>query len=622
MIKIFYEGKHPYVSFSGNSFSDLLEVAHDCSLSFDKELKAFKGKAYQVLDFIDAVIKVEKVYVDRDILSQLRKEASDAVETKFDLGIQFDETLLEYPPIAPYQIEDIKKGISQSRLAYFLDMGLGKTYIIANVIKHLWSNNKVKRIVVLSPQEGLYNFKRNMLQFASSIFKSEDIIIGSVLNRHPFESDAKMIILSYRTWLMICEDAFKEKMGHKFRKKGDSYKSVLDLSSWIEPNASMLIADESHNMKNYATKTYKWVQTHIDYFEYRYILTGTPTPNEFIEIYSQMKLLDPMAIPFSYSQYKMKIANLGNRFSAWAINGYKEEEVVKEQNRMKPWIVRRKSEDYLDLPELYIDKTYLEITPVQRRIYQKLVVQELTVLKEKQGELIPREVFQKFPYLSLALDDPILLKGKISKEANPSLYQDVEKWNFTQSAKYEALDSLLESWVQDEHRKVVVFDFHPAIIEKLGECFDKYNPIVIHGNIHSADRKISDSEYRATLLDEFRKKKDRHVLFASSLVLKTAVDITEANRAVYYSRNFSYLVWSQSMKRLHRIGQEERVIVKPFILDGTLNLIGDSIIDKKANLDKIVFKDNLTLDQWQKIFGGDIKTLLTEMEIEEYTDDE
>lgn len=634
MVNVFYDDTTPYVKISGDCFYDLLDIVHQHKLKWDgKTKKGFSGKAYKILNFLHDATSVDHFSINREIIERLQQDVDRDVETIFTNSV-FDENLLEYKPKGQFQLSDIKTGVSQNRLAVFNIIGSGKSYIIDNIYKYYFSQEKVKRLLILSPQEGLYNFKRNLLKFCSSILTPEDIVIGSVKNRNPFENDPKVVIMTYRTWIMICEDTFKEKTGRKFVSKalakkhnksklrdeeeGDSYKKIVTLSEWGDASNRMIVCDESHMLRNVKGKNYQWLKPHIDLFSYRYMLSATPTPNEYIELYPQIKLLDSMAIPDSYSDYKSRVCILGSNFSDYAIVGYKEDKVFEEQERLKKWVIRRSIEDCdgLELPELYIDKTYLEISAEQMAIYQALVIQELQVLKEQDGNISPKKVFQKFPYLSLALDDPILLKDKIDPNFNPTLFHMIQKWKFNESAKFQALESMVEEWVS-EGRKVVVFDFHPVILDILAEYFKAYKPLVIHGGIHSPNSKMTDVEYRDQIAGTFRQDKDHPLLLASSMVVKTAIDLVEATRASYYSRNFSFLDWTQSMGRLHRIGQEERVIVKPLILDNTLNIMNDAIIERKANLDKAMFKNHLTLEQWQAIFNGNIQGLMDSIEFEE-----
>jgi len=81
--------------------------------------------------------------------------------------------------------------------------------------------------------------------------------------------------------------------------------------------------------------------------------------------------------------------------------------------------------------------------------------------------------------------------------------------------------------------------------------------------------------------------------------------LQEATRVVYFSRNYSLVNYLQSMKRAHRIGSQEKVVVHPLIFEDSLNVYQDAILRRKKAFDDNVFKldaiDDATLFS---IFSG------------------
>ena len=132
-------------------------------------------------------------------------------ETKFRRKI-FDEKYLIVPPIKgkpPYenfQLDAIRKGIKQNRLALFLQMGTGKTYIVTSLLNQLYAENEIDKIVIVSPSEGVYNWRRELLHFSNFLTKDNILISQANSNRNPFEQDlsnVKVIIMTYRHYLTL-----------------------------------------------------------------------------------------------------------------------------------------------------------------------------------------------------------------------------------------------------------------------------------------------------------------------------------------------------------------------------------------------------------------------------------
>ena len=113
--------------------------------------------------------------------------------------------------------------------------------------------------------------------------------------------------------------------------------------------------------------------------------------------------------------------------------------------------------------------------------------------------------------------------------------------------------------MQDE--KGVIWVVHPDTAVVLAEVFKKKNPIVITGS--------TKSELRQGMIDDFRTKDKHRLLIANIDVLSTSYTIVEAKWQIYLERHFNYTAFSQSKKRIHRIGQDK--IVKTNIIKGVKN---------------------------------------------------
>ena len=407
-----------------------------------------------------------------------------------------------------------------------------------------------------------------------------------------------MIITSYRSFLLLCDDEYKRKTGRASTKY---ITDVLTPSIQAWGTSRCLILDEAHNVKGHDSRWTKQILAHRSSFNYRYLLTGTPTPNNFAEIYTQMRLLDASLVPDSYYDFLKEIANVGNRFSKYGINYFYKEKIAEYEKKFEPYVIRIKSEEAIQLPELLIQNNYNLMDTKQESIYRELVNFSLTVLKEEDGCIIPKKLEMKFPYISQALDNPCMLKGKIDKVTCPALHKLVESFKFEEHGKLESLTALLDKYLNEEKRKVILFDYHPLTIDQLAKHFEKYNPLVIHGQTGEEDK----AEYRAEVIKQFKTSPDHNLLIASSIVLSTAVNLQEASRVIYFSRNYNIVHYIQSMKRAHRIGQTQDVVVTPMIFMNSLDVYLDKKLGEKELLDKSIFsKDNLSNDTWSSIFKG------------------
>jgi SNF2 family DNA or RNA helicase len=614
MVNAYYdkETNEVFVAFSGDNFQELIEIAKEHGWRYEPEEKMWYTSPHTAYPTFKYITKnIEDVHITSDDFASIKanRYAFGKKETNLT-SIQVDPTFLtQFPPVkgkTPYenfQVECIERGLAQDKFAFFLGMGSGKTYIVIQVLNNLIQTRSLDKIIILAPPEGVVNWRRELIKF-SPFIKREDIVISTARNnRNPLEfQDAKVVIMTYRHFLTVSDDYYK-KNNPKGRSK-KYRKPQIPFDSWGKNRA--LILDESHNIKNFKARQSHVIHLHKRYFKYRYLLTGTPSPNNFGELYSQMKLMDNSLVPPSYTEWIGMIADIGNRFSKYAINYFYEDELKRWEKSFASHVVRYRSDDILDLPELVVNKIYTEMSPIQRDIYRKLIEHVIFTVKENNnGELTPRLMLNKFPFISMALDNPMLLRGKIE---NPDLDRLIEKFRFRRDhGKFESLVSLIDQYIHAEKRKVVLFDFHPLTMNTLAEYFEekKFNPLVIHGQ--NTPKGVDATDFRSNVLDTFKQSKRHNLLCASSRVLATAVNLQEATRGLYFSRDYSYLSWSQSQKRLHRLGQDQRVIINPFIFEESLDVRLDSALENKHDLDKSIFKkESLTLEEWRKIFTGDI----------------
>lgn len=599
------------IKIKGNNFDDILGIFHEHHCSYEEEGKywtASPNKAFLVLrEIADGVEDVHISKEDIDLIKKNRFSFGNKETSLLEVNLN-DEFFKAYPPIvgkAPhenFQYDCIERGLSRNKFAFFLGMGSGKTYIVAQVLNHLIEQKKLDRVLVVTPPEGVVNWRREILNF-SPFFKKSDIVISTATkNRNPFESDPKIIIMTYRHYLTLSDDF--QKLKHKRSRAKKYRKPVIPFDTWGTERA--IVLDESHNIKNYKARQTHVIELHKKSFQYRYLLTGTPSPNNFGELYAQMRFLDSSIVPPDYYEWLGMVADMGNKYSKYAVNYFYKDEMERWEKIFYPWVSRFTSDEILDLPELSVNKIYAEMTDIQEEIYKKLIEHVIYTIKEdNNGQLTVREMKNKFAYISMALDNPLLLKGKID---NDDLAKLINKFKFERDhGKFNIVTSLIDRYINEEKRKVILFDFHPLTLDYFNDYYQKskMNPLLIHGQ--NTPQGVEAVDFRAEVMDKFKTSKTHNLLIASSRVLKTAANLQEATRGVYFSRDYSYLAWSQSQKRMHRYGQANAVIINPLIFEESLDVRLDISLEDKGDLDKNLFgKESLSIEEWRKVFKGEM----------------
>ena len=167
-------------------------------------------------------------------------------------------------------------------------------------------------------------------------------------------------------------------------------------------------------------------------------------------------------------------------------------------------------------------------------------------------------------------------------------------------------DSILEDiFDRNPDSKVIVWSGHPSTIQRLGEHYAKYEPVLIHGEIKSnnkpRDEQISD------LVEEFKNNKKHKLLIASYYMIATSQNITQANAMLYFDRAWDFVVYDQSRERNHRpTSTFESIEVYNRIGEHTIEEKQDRVLERRDRTDKDLLKfDSLDKDQWRALFEGE-----------------
>lgn len=586
------------VNFGGPNFLLCKEILKDHHFKYTPEFEYFEKvwvkEAVSCKDALEELLDVETFDISEDIFKAM--EIKPETER---FRIAYNEDVVGGSPKGDYQVNAIKQGLKQSRLYFAHKPGLGKTFIVTGTLNHLMHEKMIDRILVVAPTESIYNFRRELLRFNTFGLKKEEIYIANAARREPFQPHIRVVIMTFRSFLMVSDDAYFA----KFKKRSKKYRSAcLPLEDWGTSRA--IVLDEAHLIKNRKSRWTKVLHLHKHFFKFRYLLSGTPYPKGVEDLYSQIKFLDDRIIPEDYYDWLEKVADLGTKWSEYAIRNYKEDAIKSFLQDIDPWIVREFEKDNIDLPPLIKKNIYAELNPKQLAIYRYYIKMVLDTNKSKNGKIVMREAYLNFPRISLALENPCILKGKIDFQKDPELYKLVEKWKFDDHSKLEATDSLLEKYVEEQEKKVIIWSGHPLTIQQLGERYKKYDPVMIHGELE-VPKHMSRVEYRDQLLEEFKSNPKHKVLIASFLMLARAVTIVEAPRAICFDRAWDFEIWEQLSKRNHRIGTTEAVFLNPIVLEDTLEERLDSVLEQRATLDQDLLNyDSLGKEQWESIFEG------------------
>ena len=512
----------------------------------------------------------------------------------------FDQSLLKKSPvkgISPnedYQKQDIIKGISRNRYLFDLEMGLGKSYILSGVLSHLTKLDDLGKILILTTRSGTYNFYHELLKFTH--FLEEDMVIANKDSVDVFESNKRIVITDFDTFRLISDKNYKIKN----KKSGVKYRSSpLPIAKWIGDKKACLILDESHCVGNPQSRRYATIKLIADQFYFRYLSTGTFV-DKVEKIYSQLNILDPGLVHnYNFTDWLAEYASIGNRFSAYAINYFKKDKIdALMDNIRKTYASHRRVKDHIILPENFMKKIYVRMSDTHREVYEKFIKHEMQQFSDM------RMIQNKFQYLMLSLENPKFLESheeKLPSDVNKA----IQRFKVENLEKYVVLDGLIDEHVVENEEKMILWTSHPKTAEILRQKYLKHDPIVINGETEIPAGMTRD-EMKRDLVEKFKNNKKNRILIAGIQVLNTSVTVTEATCQVYVERTFDYITFSQSMARIHRIGQTRNVSTYVLLYSGSLDVYMDKNLETKGMLnEKLLSKDTLSTEEWKSIFKAD-----------------
>ena len=571
-------------------FNQLVSIMYTHRCRFNKTSKVWVCPYFKYNDIVSDIEDIDIIdnRIDPEDLADLVRGKPEQ-ETEKSRRIP-DWSLMNYPPIhgkAPnenFQISLITQGLNRSRYAYLLGMGSGKSYIAAALIAHrLYKYHDCAKVLLLTTNIGVRNLYHELFKFIKGL-DPDKVEIADKTNRNPFDHDKDIVVSSYNSFRLICEYYKKQaKITSKLPRK-----PFLPIDKWAQNKPVMLILDESHEVSHPESQRTRYVMTHAGMFKYRYLFTGS-FADKIEKQYSQLWIEDPYIVyNLSYSEWKEKLAYVGDRWSMSAIRGWKMDEVEKQNKRfLQAHGVQYETTELVDLPEYNEKRIYIPMSPQHREVYEETVVQELP----SQGSM--KDFINLFPYLQLAVDNPFLLEKHLEK-FDTKLQKAIQNFKVSYMEKFNALADIIADHPDE---KIVVWAIHPKTIEQIGEQFKNLNPICITGSV--------DQTTRNQLAQDFCQKPEHKLLIANITTMSTSVTLTEAHIQVYFERGYNYTDYFQSTARIYRISQTKDVLSYILIYDRSLDCMVDHNLSSKgllvANLAK---KEFLTQEQWKMIFNA------------------
>ena len=346
----------------------------------------------------------------------------------------------------------------------------------------------------------------------------------------------------------------------------------------INFDADMIIADESQRIKTHDSQQSKAMHQLGDKARYKMILSGTPVQNEAVDIFSQYRFLDPTIYGYNFYAFRNRYAVMGG-FNKKQIVKYRDlDQLIQKEHSIAYRVTK---EEALDLPEQTFENRYVAFTPKERNIYNRLKRDGFTELTGS-GTITATTVLTKLLRLQ-QFTGGFLVEDEAAQPKQVS------------AGKLDALADILQDYVIEGKKKLVIFarflaEVHAveALCEKMLAKHDM-KAVAIYGEIKKEDR--------GAIVQQFQTDPKTMVFIGQIDTAGTGITLTAADTCVYYSVNFNYATYSQSLSRIHRIGQRHPCTYIHLVVEKSVDTDILKSLAKKEDLAKAV------VDDWRQFFN-------------------
>ena len=539
------EENNRYFYINPNEFQDAIKEV----IGYLKEQKIEFTTDQQVSDLISNIQNQDAEFLQVKKVSKTKITTSQPFSPKRELK--------------SYQIKGLEHFLQVKHGANFSVPGSGKTTMVYAYFDKLKREGLVDKIFVIGPFSSFSPWEEEAEKCFGKRLKVARLVGPKRQSYYLQSAQYELFLCHYQT----------------------AANDLPEIIKLCKQNRILLVVDESHYIKRFTDGVRSSaILTLAPFATRRVILSGTPMPNGYLDLWSQMTFLWPgKQLLGERNTYKNRCDNTN------------EQESIKKE--IRPFFYRVKKSD-LRLPKPKIIKTEYSLKPIQAQIYHALSVRLLSELKLQTEDRQKIKQWRKAKMIRLlqAASNPTLLSQHSQEFEVPPLTADgtslvelIEKYSqFEVPAKFEAAISLTEKLLS-EGKKVLLWTSFVHNIKMLENSFKGTNYYSIHGAIPKDDTEDLDNRERR--IHEFKTTEKPSVLIANPAACAESISLHEAcHDAIYLDRTFNCGQYIQSMDRIDRISSAPQIanyhiLIAENTIDQTIN---DKLNEKFETMKKVL----------------------------------
>lgn len=404
----------------------------------------------------------------------------------------------------PYQETAYNWIMEHDRCGLFLDMGLGKTVVTLTAVSDLIDSLDVQKVLVIAPKRVAEDtWSRETAKWDHLQHLRISKILGTTADRkRALRAEADIYVVNRENvcWL------------------------IRELPEW---DFDTVVIDELSSFKSPEAKRFKALRKVIVRSERVIGLTGTPAANGYLDLWSEIYLLDRgERLGHTITGYRLEYFKNVSRDPSYGIYVEKPGAQKKINRRISDICMSMKAEDYLQMPERIENEIPVRMDPKELEAYKQMEQAQLLQLED--GAYI--EAFSAAAVM-----------GKLLQLANGFAYDFDKVPHRIHEKKLDALEEII--------------DCNPG------------QPILVFYNFQADREALLQRFPKARILDSQKDIEDWNagripLIMAHPASVGHGLNIQEGGHIiVWYGLTWSLELYQQANARLYRQGQISKTVV-------------------------------------------------------------
>ena len=414
----------------------------------------------------------------------------------------------------------LKDFIIENRYAFLtVDMGLGKTVTTLTAIQELLEDYvEISRVLVIAPKSVAENtWTSECAKWDHLAHLRVSVVMGDERRRiRALDTPADIYVINRDNVVWLTRHLGKR---------------------WT---FDTVIIDESSSFKNPASHRFKALRKVRPQIRRLILLTGTPSPNGHMDLWSQMWLIDMgQRLGRTLGAYRTRYfrpgRSNGHVVYDWHLRPGAHEEI---SALMSDVTVSLKAEDWLEVPDLIESDIRIAPSEKESKAYREFERDQIMSLDGKDIEAVTAAA----------------LTNKLLQFTGGAMYDTEHGWHEVSDAKLRALEDIIET-AGDE--PVLVFYQFRHELSRLQERFKALQPVTFSGE--------------PDILRDWNAGRIR-LLLCQPASVQYGLNMQQGGHIiVWYTPTWNLEQYQQANARLHRQGQERPVLCYRLICEGTID---------------------------------------------------